>query len=83
MKRIYSEQEGYDLGYANPSDLPNKYIWGHLVVVNAFRCGQLDYQNQAPHNRKYNRQDYCSDTFEFIHYTEYLDEENALEGGGE
>lgn len=64
MTRIFGEQEGYNLGYANPGRDSREFKWGHLVAVNAFRCGQLDFQNQAPCNRNYNRKDYDPNTFE-------------------
>ena len=35
-----------------------------LVFVNAYTCGQSDYQNQAPLNKNYERSQYDPRTFE-------------------
>jgi len=59
-----TEQGCYDLGYDNPAKSSKDFSWGHLVDVNAYRCGQLDRQNLQPRNPKYDRQDYDPDTFE-------------------
>ena len=63
-RAIHNEQEAYDLGYANPAADLGRWSWGHLVAINAARCGQLDYQFQAPRNTSYNRDDYDPITFE-------------------
>jgi hypothetical protein len=63
-RTIHNEQEAYDLGYANPGIETRQFTWGHLVAINAFRCGQLDYQNHAPRNTAYKLDDYDPYTFE-------------------
>jgi hypothetical protein len=53
-----NEQSAYDLGYDRPS-LPSRSMqWHHVVDLNAFRCGQMDRQNNAPRNTNYERGDY-------------------------
>ena len=53
-----TEQGCYDLGYDNPATPSRQFAWQHLVDVNAYRCGQMDRQNQQPRNRDYRREDY-------------------------
>ncbi len=60
-----TEQDAYDLGYRNPASPARDHgPWRHVVDVNAYRCGQLDAQNQAPRNIDYRREDYDPETFE-------------------
>jgi hypothetical protein len=61
-----TEQNSYDLGYANPAKSSLDFTWQHLVQVNAYRCGQIDQQNRAPQNCAYRREDYDPETFERI-----------------
>ena len=66
--RIGNEQTAYDLGYENPSVLPNGvYSFEHMVVANAYFCGQADAQNHVPRSAAYNRDDYSLPTCERKH----------------
>lgn len=58
------EDDCYYLGYENPAAPLREFEWLHLTNLNAFVCGQADYQNQAPRNLNYSRDDYDPDTFE-------------------
>lgn len=59
-----SDQACYDLGYDNPSVPARIYRWKHVVLTNAYYCGQMDRQNQQPRNRKYDRVHYDPETHE-------------------
>ncbi len=59
-------QQCYDLGYSNPAKPSREYEWVHLTCVNAYAAGQADYQNQAPRNPAYDRDQYDPDSFERI-----------------
>lgn len=79
-KRIHNMQEAYNLGYDNPAKSSRDFLWGHLVVVNAYASGQSDAQNHAPRNKSYDHRDYHPETFEkliegFDHPHEARDEQ--------
>lgn len=64
LKGPFNDQACYELGYANPS-LPSRVIeWKHIVLTNAYICGQADRQNQAPRNQEYRWDQYDHGTFE-------------------
>ena len=66
---IESDQEAYDLGYSNPSVPFKNFEFRHVVVLNAFCCGQMDAQNNAPKNENYRREDYdIGGTNERVHF---------------
>jgi hypothetical protein len=52
------EQSIYNLGYDNPATLHKRFAWRHVTELNAYRCGQMDRQNQHPRNSEYRREDY-------------------------
>lgn len=64
VKAPYGLQSCYELGYYNPSLPSQVFKWLHVTNVNAFVCGQADYQNQAPCNSAYDYNQYDPDTFE-------------------
>lgn len=65
-RTISDEQTAYNLGYDNPSVSSREFTWLHLVVVNAFACGQSDRQNDQPRNLDYSHHQYDPGTFERI-----------------
>lgn len=62
--KIYSLQVAYNLGYDNPSAPYSIAQWGHVTAINAFRSGQLDYQNREPRADLYLAENYDRETFE-------------------
>lgn len=59
-----TEQGCYGLGYDHPSRSSREWEFSHLVDLMAFYCGQNDYQNQAPPNPAYDRNQYDPATYE-------------------
>lgn len=64
MSRISSDQVAYDLGYDNPSTPWRNFDFAHAVLVQAFLCGQADYQNTCPRNSNFDRSQYDFQTCE-------------------
>ena len=61
IKAPYGEQGCYELGYSNPGIPARKFIFRHVVFVNAYVAGQSDSQNYAPCTT-YERKNYDVDT---------------------
>ena len=59
MIKINSEQTAYNIGYDNPS-LPYRgnFLSPHMVISNAYYCGQADAQNHAPRASDFRLDDY-------------------------
>jgi len=63
--KLNDEQTAYKLGYDNPSLVyRDVFTAPHVVVVNAFYCGQGDAQNQAPIASVYDPNNYDLPTCE-------------------
>lgn len=56
-----NEQLAYNLGYDNPSET---HEYPHHDLEHAFRCGQMEAQNQRPRNLQYNPDEYDHQTAE-------------------
>lgn len=59
MIKINSEQTAYNIGYDNPA-LPYRgnFLSPHMVISNAYYCGQADAQNHAPRASDFRLDDY-------------------------
>lgn len=65
MIKINREQTAYDLGYDNPAlSYKGNFVVPHMVVVNAYHCGQSDAQNHAPRASVFRAEDYDLPTCE-------------------
>lgn len=63
VARWISDQQAYDVGYAEAGADPRK-DWPHITFANAYACGAMDRQNQQPRNQSYRREDYDPGTWE-------------------
>lgn len=61
MGNTTNAQLAYNLGYDNPSE-PHEYP--HHELEHAFRCGQMEAQNQRPRNLQYDPDEYDHQTAE-------------------